>query len=478
MFIIGLIILLWSAVRLPSYAINGSPGMNSSGQAVIAYIQQARMYTWSLDQPMTGLDLLNKASELDPENIAIMIDMGDLYAFKLKDYQKADKIYRKILAISPSVKEVSLRLGVNLFWNLEDRRSGVKIFRDLIIMYPDYADAHQALGDALSFQNDHAGAVKEHQKALSLAPGDVQSVIRLARDYAYGLKQTGTAVQMLEKFPLAKEARKEMGNIYKANKEYGKAIYEYEIALKLDPNDIGFCKYLAGVYWQEFKQYDLAVLKDDQAMSICLGRLKADPDNAYVLSELADLYLHDVAEKYHDDGRAIEQIDKILKLHDKNDQAYAYLGQIEFAKLRRWANPRKAVLSGLAKEMLYCRKALQINPYNFTAAKLICDSFLQYNEYKNDAARCVKNTRRLRWDDEVFIVTYTVLLAGAASKCLLALGLGLLFTFRFIPKFNDKLRYIVMLDVCLWWLVVLMNFCPYLFMGISRFLYMAQFKIF
>ena len=427
---------------------------------------------------MEGLNLLNKASRLDPANIAVMMEMGDLYAFKLKDYEKADRIFRKILALTPSNEAASLRLGVNLFLNLGDRRSGIKIFKDLILADPNYAEAHQALGDCLSDQKDHSGAVKEHQKALSLAPHDIQAAIKLAQDYAYGLKQTSTAIQLLKKFPLEKEAHKELGNIYKENKEYGKAMAEYEKALELGPYDIDLYKYLGLLYWLDFKEYDQAVIKDDQALSKCREMLKAYPDNVYMLSEMADLYLHHVEEKYHDDSKAIELYDKILRLHPENDQAYAYLGQIEFLKVKRWGNPRQAVLSGLAKEISYCRKALEINPYNFTAAVSICDTYLQYNEYKKYAVRCVKFAQRLKWDDWIFINTYTVLLAGAITKYLLLFGLGLLLIFRFLPGCDDKVKYVVLLDVFIWWLIVLMNFCPYLFMGVGRLLYMAQFNIF
>ena len=435
------------------------------------------MYAWGIDQPMTGIYLLSKASELDPENIAVLMEAGDIYAFRLKDYGKADNIYRKILALSPRNKEASLRMGVNLFWNFGDRRSGIKIIRGLVLMYPYYADAHQVLGDCLSAQNDHVGAVKELQKALSLDPYNVQNAIRLAQDYAYGLGQTGKAVDLLKKFPLEKEARKELGNIYKTKKDYGKAADEYEKALGLDPNDIDLYKDLGRVYWGELKEYDLAVMKDDQAMLKIKERLKADPDNVYLLSELADIYLSHVAEKYHDNGKAIELYDKILRIDDKNDQAYACLGQIEFLKVKRWGDPRQAVLSGLAKEISYCRKALEINPYNLQAATLSCNTFLQYNEYKNDAARCVKNAQRLKWDDWIFIETYTVLLAGEITDYLIVFGLALLLICKLIPKWNDKLKYIVMLDVFIWLFIVLLNFCPYLFLGIGRLLYMSQFKL-
>ncbi len=183
-----------------------------------ACIDEAKIYTWNLDRPMKGLDLLMKAYNMDPTNINTMYELGCFYAFKVNDAEKADELFRKVLKVSPFHEHAYINLGFNMYWNMDDHKKGIKILRDMISIAPYNADAHHVLADCLYDQKDYNGAIKEYKTALGLEPTNTNYVIALAKVYAYGLKDPGRAIEMLDKYPLKPEfvlVFKELGNIYK-----------------------------------------------------------------------------------------------------------------------------------------------------------------------------------------------------------------------------------------------------------------------
>ncbi len=225
---------------------------------------------------------------------------------------------------------------------------------------------------------------------------------------------------------------------------------EYETVMKLVPGDVYFLKDIGYVYRDPFKEYDLSEEMHNRAYIAAWKKLKSDPYNSTLRFCLANLYTYSVSNKFHDYPKAVEQFNEILKRDDKNDAAYFYLADLEFQYILRWGYPRSEILKGLSRMTFYCKKALELNPYNFRAAQGLCRTYINYNENKKDAIKWVKNAQRRRWHDWVFIEAYSFLLADVITKLSLFIGLGLLIFFKLFSRSDDHMRYIVLLNVILW----------------------------
>jgi tetratricopeptide (TPR) repeat protein len=69
------------------------------------YALMAALYDRQLKEPDSALAYLNKAKELDPDNVNYMLQEGDLYLSK-RDYAKAFKSYNAAAGMYPDSKEV------------------------------------------------------------------------------------------------------------------------------------------------------------------------------------------------------------------------------------------------------------------------------------------------------------------------------------------------------------------------------------
>ena len=157
-----------------------------------------------LGKDMAGAETaLRRASGLEPQGIAVRLQLGDLYLMGLKKPQSAIEQYQAVLKVAP-----------------------------------DHAGAHYALGLAYLGTNSPKQAEQELLKAVKLAPTNPLPPHALGRMYAVqnradkALEAFGAAIKA---FPQFSAAYMDRGNILMSRGSDDAALKEYDAALKFNP---------------------------------------------------------------------------------------------------------------------------------------------------------------------------------------------------------------------------------------------------
>lgn len=122
--------------------------------------------------PVQSLDELRMLQDIvrtDPKNIGAWIKLGNIYMDTSRPGE-AVQAYSKALELDP--KNVDVRVDMGTCYRYTGRSDlAVAEYRKAIEINPDHVNAHKNLGVVLAYDmRDYAGAVKEFEKALSLAP--------------------------------------------------------------------------------------------------------------------------------------------------------------------------------------------------------------------------------------------------------------------------------------------------------------------
>ena len=122
-------------------------------------------------------------SETDPEAYDLYLQARHLGGmFTAEAFEESNALYRKALAIDPDYVDARAGLGLNfinqVLNGLQSRDGGFARAREALeralAIDPEHALAHSRLGlIATLFDNDLPGAARHHERALALAPADV-----------------------------------------------------------------------------------------------------------------------------------------------------------------------------------------------------------------------------------------------------------------------------------------------------------------
>jgi tetratricopeptide (TPR) repeat protein len=184
--------------------------------------------------------------------------------------------FRDAIRLRPDYAEAHNNLGLVLVQAGEEE-AGIAALREAIRIRPDYADAHANLGAVLT-ATDAAEAVRELEKAVSLAPGSVKAQFNLA--LAYGAASGGAAkeIEQLRKVvalaPTFARAHLALGKALLQESKVPEAIDALNEAVKLEPGR-GESHYQLGLALARIGR------KDDAAAALRKGReLVAADDRA------------------------------------------------------------------------------------------------------------------------------------------------------------------------------------------------------
>jgi tetratricopeptide (TPR) repeat protein len=156
---------------------------------------------------------------------------------------------REAIRLQPGFAEAHNNLGLVLIQSGDDP-GGIAALREAIRIAPDYADAHANLGAAL-IPTDGEEAVRELEKAVSLAPTSVKAVFNLAAAYAatpaHGLAKE---IEQLRKAtalaPTFARARLALGKALLRDGKVEEAVAELQEAARLSPES-GEARYQLGL---------------------------------------------------------------------------------------------------------------------------------------------------------------------------------------------------------------------------------------
>lgn len=343
--------------------------------------------------------LVNYTEEADKtDEIDVLYEMGEYY-FNRKDYEKALKIYNRILELDKDHKPAYLQIGYIEYVKggykealakyskaLElakgDKEEGSIIYTKIAQVYLEQGEIYlateeikkaleynenngyalRALGNMYLRNKEYEKALTQYKKALEIAKGNKKDESMIYSEIAQIHLEQGKPELAIEKIRKSLEYDKNneyayitLGNIYRQNKEYEKALAEYKKALELakveksieseiyskiaqvhfeqreldistqeirkainiDKNNEYAYRISGDIYWHK-KEYEKSLNSYDKALELAKGNRKVSSE---IYSKIAQVYLEQGNYEL-----AIEEARKALAVDDGNAYAHMLLG--------------------------------------------------------------------------------------------------------------------------------------------------------
>lgn len=144
--------------------------------------------------------MYRKAIALDPKYSNAHYALGILLKNVRRDYDGAEEMYRKAIVLDPSNALVHSNLG-NLLKIVRKDYGAEQMYRKAIELDPKHAPAHYNLGGLLeNNRKDHDGAEEMYRKAIALDPKHTSACWNLSRILENQRNDIPGAIQFTEKY--------------------------------------------------------------------------------------------------------------------------------------------------------------------------------------------------------------------------------------------------------------------------------------
>jgi TolB-like protein/tetratricopeptide (TPR) repeat protein len=184
----------------------------------------------------------------DPKAYALYLQAKQLgRQFTSEGFAKSDELYKQVLSIDPRYapawvglsSNVSNEAQIGILSSQQASIRGSEAAERALAIDPDYGPAHAALGwNVMSYHNDLAGAAKHFQRALALAPTDL-NVLGNATLLVEHLGRPDVALALLEALarrdPVNATALTNLALTQRYIGRYDEAIASYRTVLSLAP---------------------------------------------------------------------------------------------------------------------------------------------------------------------------------------------------------------------------------------------------
>lgn len=261
-----------------------------------------------------AIGLYEEALKADTENIDAWVDLGCVYTEK-EDYEKAKEYYIKAYTLSPDLYRVNHNLAVN-YYRCGDIDNALVYLHAALSIEPNAYFSLNTLGNIYRDLEKFDEALAYYQAALQFDPDGVVTITNMASLYA---KQYNwrTAIRLL--VSIEDILPRQYLNIYFDKQiRYHLNLERYRDAADyarrysaLDPTNDKVCAEIGYLYGQ-YRRYKLAVYYYEQAISL-------NPDEIDYWNKL--LFLYDSA--YNRPAKFIDYCRMAaLKFNDKDRPAF------------------------------------------------------------------------------------------------------------------------------------------------------------
>jgi tetratricopeptide (TPR) repeat protein len=218
--------------------------------------------------------------------------------------------------------------------------------REALKIKPDFAAAHNNLGDALT-QSKPGGGTVPGQNALDEAIGHFRAALQIKPDFMQARSNLGNVLlqngqmdeaiaqfqKILEMDPHIAEAEFSLGKAFLQKREVNEAIAHYQKALEIDPDYAEAQYYLGNAFIAEGK-YSEAIANYEAAVRTRPDFFEAHHNMGCVLATIGNT------------DKALEQFNEALRLNGNDPQAHFALGSL-LARLGR----REEAIAHLAEAL-------------------------------------------------------------------------------------------------------------------------------
>ena len=285
--------------------VKSEPPQEQIDELIELYNQNDFESVLSKVKPMIGLH---------PKAIVLFNIQGASNA-ALQKYDEAIANYKQAIKIKPDYAEAHNNIGSALT-NKGDLDAAINSYRQAIKIEPDHAEAYNNMGNIFSGKGESDFAIESYKQALKINPeyADAYSNLGLALKYRGDLDEAiDNFKQALKIKPDYAETYNNMGVALKEKGELDAAIDSYKQALKIKP-DYAEAYSNMGNALQDKGNLDAAIGSHKQA-------LKIKPDYAEVYSNLGNA----LKEKGELD-EAIDNFKQAIKIKPDYAEAYNNMG--------------------------------------------------------------------------------------------------------------------------------------------------------
>jgi tetratricopeptide (TPR) repeat protein len=231
-----------------------------------------------------AIEQAKKAIALDPNDPAYHYDLGFEYA-DIADYVSAIREYREAKRLDPNYADARQALGEALMHS--DPGAAITEFRELAALKPDRPICHFCLGDAYYQMAQYDEAKKEYVLATQLDPASAFPHAGLGRlhemdkDFDAAIAEFREAERLNPSFG---GAFTDAGRVLLAKKDFASAIAELKRAEEVDPTSWQNHDF-RGQAFEGAGDRDSAVAEYNEALSIAPKELQARLDLALALEK-------------------------------------------------------------------------------------------------------------------------------------------------------------------------------------------------
>lgn len=262
-------------------------------------------------------------AELDaPDAAEIQLAWGRYYVV-MRKFDQAVTRYDRVLALAPNKLLPLLEVADFYLNKVKNYGKAESLFRQATGIAPKNPTAHYGLAIALAATNQPDEAISAFQKTAKLVPNDplpIQSMGRLYLTQGQPDRALGAFTQALGKKPDFLPALLDRGDLYLGKGEYQKARQDYQTAISAHPNNTQALLQLGTAFVLE--------QKPEQAVETFERVLEIDPNSAQAYNNLAWL---DISRQTNLD-QALARARKAVQLEPKSAAFMDTLGWAHYVR--------------------------------------------------------------------------------------------------------------------------------------------------
>lgn len=162
-------------------------------EMIVSYLELSKVY-FKLDQPITALELFEKASEKHPQDTHLLLSIARVYD-QLGDNEKAVASYRRVLALDSSNVEAVACIAAHHFYE-DQPEIALRLYRRLLQMGVSNTELWNNLALCCFFASQYDMTLSCFERALTLASEDNEAdVFYNVGHMAIGIGDLGLAYQ-------------------------------------------------------------------------------------------------------------------------------------------------------------------------------------------------------------------------------------------------------------------------------------------
>jgi tetratricopeptide (TPR) repeat protein/DNA-binding winged helix-turn-helix (wHTH) protein len=237
-----------------------------------------------------GIQLLERATQLDPQFAAAYAELGNAYAVTWGRGTEGKPYLEKAFALSGRLTELQ-RMYVAAWYALanDDFEEAIRSFRRIVARYPAEAEAYCSLGRLLEGEGRYSDAIEAERQAVVADPDAPLVHNFLARVYCRAgrfVDAVNESKRYIELSGGEPNAYDSLGTSYVWQGKYDEAEVAYRAALTRKPDFDVALVHLAGVHYREGRYRD-AITECRQYLRISSADIDESRGNAW----LAWIYL-------------------------------------------------------------------------------------------------------------------------------------------------------------------------------------------